>query len=59
MEHDSRVTGKIKSQITCFGHKISHGLKKPLKKCVLQMLYGIQASKDVKLSNIANGHETQ
>jgi hypothetical protein len=53
MEYDSRIVGKIKSQITCFGHKISHGLKKPLKKCVVQMLYGIQASKDVKLSNIA------
>ena len=53
MEHDSRIVGKIKSQITCFGHKICHGFKKPLKKFVVQMLYGIQASKDVKLSNIA------
>jgi len=53
MEHDSKIAGKIKAQITFFAHKISSGLKKPLKKFIVQMLYGIQASKDVKLSNIA------
>jgi hypothetical protein len=49
----SKIAGKIKSQITYFAHKISHGLSKPLRKFIVQMLYGIQASKDVKLSNIA------
>jgi hypothetical protein len=53
MENDSKIAGKIKSQITHFGHKISCGYKKPARKFIVQMLYGIQASKDVKLSNIS------
>jgi hypothetical protein len=53
MEHSSKIAGKIKGQITRFAHKISGGYKKPLRKWMVQMLYGIQASKDVKLSNIA------
>jgi hypothetical protein len=53
MDHDSKIAGRIKSQITLFSHKISIGFKKPLRKFMVQMLYGIQASKDVKLSNIA------
>jgi hypothetical protein len=53
MEHNSKIVGRIKSQITWFSHKISIGFKKPLRKFMVQMLYGIQASKDVKLSNIA------
>jgi Transposase DDE domain len=53
VEHSSKIAGKIKRQITRFAHKISGGYKKPLRKWMVQMLYGIQASKDVKLSNIA------
>ena len=53
MKDDSKIAGKIKGQITRFAHKISGGYKKPLRKWTIQMLYGIQASKDVKLSNIA------
>lgn len=53
MDHDSKIAGRIKSQITLFSHKIFIGFKKPLRKFMVQMLYGIQASKDVKLSNIA------
>jgi hypothetical protein len=53
VEHNSKIAGKIKGQITRFAHKISGGYKKPLRKWMVQMLYGIQASKDVKLSNIA------
>jgi hypothetical protein len=53
MEHHSKIAGKIKSQITRFSHKISGDFKKPTRKLIVQMLYGIQASKDVKLSNIA------
>jgi len=41
------------SQITHFARRISSDFKKPTKKYVVEMLYGIQASKDVKLSNIA------
>jgi len=53
MEDNSKISGKIKFQITRFGHRISGGQKKPVRRWMLQMLYGIQASKDVKLSNIA------
>ena len=53
MENSSKIAGKIKSQITLFSHKLSGEFKKPLRKFLVQMLYGIQASKDVKLSNIA------
>lgn len=52
MENGSEIAGKIKSHIL-FSHKLSGDLKKPLKKFLVQMLYGIQAGKDVKLSNIA------
>jgi hypothetical protein len=53
MEHHSKIAGKIKSQITRFSHKLSDDFRKPIRKLIVQMLYGIQASKDVKLSNIA------
>jgi len=53
MKDSSKIAGKIKSQISRFAHKVSGDFKKPLRKFLVQMLYGIQASKDVKLSNIA------
>jgi hypothetical protein len=53
VEHNSKIAGKIKAQLTRFAHKISGGYKKPVRKWMIQMFYGIQASKDVKLSNIA------
>jgi len=53
MEKDSKIAGKIKAQITRFAHKMAQGFKRPDQKFLVQMLYGIQASKDVKLSNIA------
>jgi hypothetical protein len=53
MQNDSKIAGKIKTQITRFSHKISSGFQKPTKEFMVQMLYGIQASKGVKLSNIS------
>lgn len=53
MDHDNKIAERIKLQITLFSRKISVGFKKRLRKFMVQMLYGIQASKDVKLSNIA------
>jgi len=53
MGDDNKIAGKIKSQMTQFAHRISNDFKKPTKKFMVQMLYGIQASKDVKLSNVA------
>lgn len=53
MGDDNKIAVKIKSQITHFAHRISTDFKKPTRRFMVQMLYGIQASKDVKLSNIA------
>lgn len=50
---ESKTAGKIKTQITRFSHKLSYGLDKPKKKFLHQIICGIQASKDVKLSNIS------
>ena len=53
MGDDSKIARKIKSQITQFADRLSNDFKKPTQKFMVHMLYGIQASKDVKLSNIA------
>lgn len=53
MMDDSKIAGRIKAQITRFGNRLCAGFDKPTGKFILQMLYGIQASKDVKLSNIS------
>jgi len=50
---DSRLQGKIKRQITRFAGRLTEGWAKPLRRFVGQMLYGIQAAEDVKVSNIA------
>jgi hypothetical protein len=59
MGDDNKIAGKIKSQITHFARRISSDFKKPAKKFMVEMLYGIQASKDVKLSNIARSLNQQ
>jgi len=53
MNDDSRLSGKIKRQITQFAGRLTDGWAKPLRRFVGQMLYGIQAAEDVKVSNIA------
>lgn len=53
MQNDSKLTGKIKAQITRFTSRLTAGWKRPTAHLVAQMLYGIQAAKDVKVSNIA------
>jgi Transposase DDE domain len=50
--HDSKVRSRLKAQLTKFCTELCAGLSKPLAKFVAQMLYGIQSSQDVKLSNI-------
>ncbi len=59
MDNDSKIAGKIKTQMTRFAHKISSGFQKPVKKFMVQMLYGIQAGKDVKLYNISRSLNEQ
>ena len=49
----SNVGSRLKAQITKFALMISDGLSRPQRKFVHQMLYGMQAAQDVKLSSIA------
>ncbi len=51
--HDSKIRSRLKAQLTKFSSELCEGLSKPLTKFVSQMLFGIQSSQDVKLSNIA------
>ncbi len=50
---DSKLRSRLKAQLTKFCSELCVGLSGPLEKFVGQMLFGIQASQDVKLSNIA------
>lgn len=49
----NRLSYEIKRDLTNFCTKISHELKRPQQKFVLQMLYGILAGNKVHLSEIA------
>jgi hypothetical protein len=51
--HDSKIRSRLKAQLTKFSSEFCEGLTKPLAGFVAQMLFGIQSSQDVKLSNIA------
>ena len=51
--HDSKLRSRLKAQLTKFSSELCGELSRPLQKFVAQMLFGIQASQDVKLSNIA------
>lgn len=57
MSNDSKVAGKIKDQIKNFCNDLTFRLKEPQRKFVRHMIYGIQARKDVKLSNISRALE--
>jgi hypothetical protein len=51
--HDSKIRSRLKAQLSKFSGEFCECLSKPLERFVCQMLFGIQASQDVKLSNIA------
>jgi len=53
MSNDTKLSRKIKAQISRFAGRLSEGFTRPRRRFVTEMIYGIQASKDVKLSNIA------
>ena len=53
MYSNAKVTNKIKLQISKFSGIISRGLSKPKRRLIRELMYDIQASKDMKLSNIA------
>lgn len=50
--HDTKVRSQLKTQLTKFSLELCAGLSKLLGRFVSQMLFGIQSSQDVKLSNI-------
>lgn len=50
---NSKVRSRLKAQLSKFSSQLCVGLSKPLAKFTSQMLFGIQASQDVKLSNIS------
>src|SRR5260370_9754768 len=52
MQH-SKIRSRLKAQLTRFNCELTSGLSKPLRNFVGEMLFGIQASQGVKLSNIA------
>lgn len=49
----SNLGSRLKAQLSKFSLELSEGLSRPLRKFVGQMLFGVQASQDVKLSSIA------
>jgi hypothetical protein len=49
----TRVRSRLKAQLTKFTSELAEGLSRPLRAFVGEMLFGIPASQDVKLSNIA------
>lgn len=53
MGNDTRTSYKIKEKITEFSQSISKDFKKPCQKFIRQIIFGIQAAKDVKISNIS------
>lgn len=53
MSVESKTVANLKGQLSKFSGIISKGFKKSKQRLIKEMLYGIQASKDVKLSNIA------
>lgn len=53
MSENSKTVVNVKGQLSKFSGIISKGFKKPKQKLIEEMLYGIQAAKDVKLNNIA------
>lgn len=52
MTGNSRTVAVVKGQLSKFSGIISRDLPKAKRRLVREMLYGIQAAKDVKLSNI-------
>lgn len=52
MGEDSKLGSKIKAQITRFASRLSEGLDKTKRRFITEMLYGIQAAKDIKVSEV-------
>ena len=57
MNQDTLIREKVNEQLNKFSKVLSKGLKLPKKKFLHQVLFGIQASRDIKLSEIARSLE--
>lgn len=58
MTESSGTVAVVKGQLAKFSGIIAKGLSRPKRKLIKEMLYGIQASKDIKLSSISRSlHE--
>jgi hypothetical protein len=53
MSANTRTVAAIKGQLSKFSGIIAKELSKPKQRLIKEMIYGIQAAKDVKLSNIS------
>ena len=53
MNYFTSITNEMKRESVNFSKKMSKGLSKPNKKFIGDMIYGISASKDIKISKIA------
>ena len=56
---DSEVRSRLKAQLTKFSSELCAGLPEPPGRLVSQMLFGIQSSQDVKLSNIVRSRQEE
>lgn len=52
MTENAKTVANIKGQLSKFSGIIAEGLSKAKQRLIREMIYGIQASKDIKLSNI-------
>jgi hypothetical protein len=59
MRNNNKINSKVKEQIEKFCISLTKNLFKPEKKFISQMIFGIQASRDVKLSNISRSLNEQ
>jgi len=53
MSENDRTAAAIKGQLSKFSGIIAKGLSKAKQRLIKEMVYGIQAGKDIKLSNIS------
>ena len=59
MDENTIMVAKIKAQLSKFSGIISKGFPKAKRSLIKELLYGIQATKDVKLSNISRSLNEQ
>jgi hypothetical protein len=50
MTENSRTVAILKGQISKFSGIISKGLSKPKRRLIKEIIFGVQAAKDIKLS---------